>query len=85
MYAGIHVTTDHLSLIKDAIKVLKTTAKTDPYAEHSASVLSMFLQDVSRQDHAKVVKPKLGGQIYEPKMEPNTAYESVNIALLFIQ
>lgn len=75
MYAGIHVTTDHLSLVKDAIKVLKTMAKADPYAEHSALVLSMFLQDVSRRNHARVVKPKLEGQIHQPKMEHNAAYE----------
>jgi hypothetical protein len=75
MYADMHISEDNLALAKDAIAILRTVNETNSYAEHSASVLDLFLQEVSCQNHARNAKPKLEGHAYWTKTESITAYE----------
>jgi hypothetical protein len=75
MYAGIHVTGEHLSLVKEAMVMLGIVKEANSYAGHSASVLDLFLLDVNRQNHATTVKPEREGHAYQAKTELITAYE----------
>ncbi|KAL6924556.1 hypothetical protein FSST1_001830 [Fusarium sambucinum] len=82
MYAGIHFTEEHLSLVKGALAMLETVKKTNSYAEHSASVLSLFLHDVNRQNRATFVKPKLEGHAYESSQYRSPFYPPTQSSLV---
>ncbi|KAG8351478.1 hypothetical protein FVEN_g10404 [Fusarium venenatum] len=82
MYAGIHLTEEHLSLVKGAIAMLETVKKTNSCAEHSTSVLNLFLHDVNRQNRATIVKPELKGHAYESSQYRSPFYPPTQSGLV---
>ncbi|KAF4495446.1 transcriptional regulatory [Fusarium agapanthi] len=74
-YADIYAQKEHLSLVKDAMFILKTWYASSPYAEQFASKLDLFRHDVERQEQVKAIRQASRRQTHKVKREPMTTYE----------
>ncbi|KAF5639846.1 transcriptional regulatory [Fusarium sp. NRRL 52700] len=73
--AYIYAQKEHLSLIKDAMFVLKTWYASSPYAEQFASKLDLFRHEVERQEQVKAIRQASRRQTHKVKRETMTTYE----------
>ncbi|KAF5722207.1 transcriptional regulatory [Fusarium mundagurra] len=74
-YADIYAQKEHLSLIEDAMFILKTWYASSPYAEQFASKLDLFRHNVERQEQVKAIRQASRRQTHKVKREPMTTYE----------
>ncbi|EWZ99037.1 hypothetical protein NW765_008978 [Fusarium oxysporum] len=74
-YADIYAREEHLSLVKDAMFILKTWYTSSPYAGQFASKLDLFRQDVEHQKQVKATRQASRRQAHKVKREPMTTYE----------
>ncbi|KAG5769885.1 hypothetical protein H9Q73_013412 [Fusarium xylarioides] len=74
-YADIYAQKEHLSLVKDAMFILKKWYASSPYAEQFASKLDLFRHDVERQEQVKAMRQASRRQAHNVKREPMTTYE----------
>ncbi|KAG7419039.1 Filamentous growth regulator 27 [Fusarium oxysporum f. sp. rapae] len=71
-YADIYAREEHLSLVKDAMFILKTWYASSPYAGQFASKLDLFRHDVERQEQVKAIRLASRRQAHRVKHEPMT-------------
>ncbi|EMT64056.1 Putative transcriptional regulatory protein C1F7.11c [Fusarium odoratissimum] len=74
-YADIYAREEHLSLVKDAMFILKTWYASSPYAEQFASKLDLFRHEVERQKQVKAIRQASRRQAHKVEREPMTTYE----------
>ncbi|KAF4457521.1 hypothetical protein F53441_571 [Fusarium austroafricanum] len=72
-HADIYASGEHLSLVKDAISILRTWSGSSPFAEQFASKLDLFQHDVEHQEQVKAIKVASRKQSHRVKRGSTTA------------
>ncbi|KAF5020040.1 hypothetical protein F66182_7945 [Fusarium sp. NRRL 66182] len=74
-YADIYDDEDHVSLVTDAISILRQWSPSSLYAEHFASRLELFRNDVERETRGKAIRLPSQRRTSQVKPESITTYE----------